>query len=286
MTATAQYIPIKGYPDLLHCPVCGMVVRIQRRNDGSADHYEAIQDSRDKDNAKLPGVDKYTRAMLAKQRQGKKSVALVGFSPTSVGMAPWDAPSSEIEIWCLNEAHSFPWMKRWDRWIQIHRSQDFMKPIAKRDVQGHYDWLKQEHDHPVYMQNRYDEIPNSTEYPLPKICQRFLKNLWVGQDNTRKYFTSSLAYMVALALYEGFERIEVYGVEMSWTDEWIPQKACMEFWLGMALGMGKSVYLPPNCQLINAPLYGYVGQGPRNEVEEETISETRMGRRRSRRLQA
>jgi len=58
-----------------------------------------------------------------------------------------------------------------------------------------------------------------------------------------------------------FERIEIYGFEMSGEIEYVQQKACAEFWIGVALGMGIEVYSPTNCQLLFSPLYGGDEQG-------------------------
>jgi hypothetical protein len=113
------------------------------------------------------------------------------------------------------------------------------------------------------MQFVNEDIEDSVEYPLQKICDKLLRGIKKG-DLPVKYFTSSFAYEMALALYEGFERIEIYGFDMSATDEFAPQKACAEFWIGMALGMGVEIYLPPECQLISGILYAYQGLGPSN----------------------
>jgi hypothetical protein len=72
--------------------------------------------------------------------------------------------------------------------------------------------------------------------------------------------------MMGLALYQDYDRIEIYGFDMGAQDEFIPQKACAEFWMGLALGLGKEIYMPPNCQLCWAPLYGYQGTGARNVI--------------------
>jgi hypothetical protein len=44
--------------------------------------------------------------------------------------------------------------------------------------------------------------------------------------------------MVALALYEGFEEIKLFGIDMSVGTEWGIEKPCMEYWIGRAEGMG------------------------------------------------
>lgn len=244
------------------CPVCGMAVRIARRNNGEADHYEAMIGGEMIDKS-LPPQDPEIAAKLREDRKGKKTVALVGLAYSSCSRAPFDDP--DVEIWGLNEAHAFSWMKRATRWFQIHCTKSWKRPIAKRDVRGHYDWLrKNPWDIPIYMQYWNDEVPNAMAYPLYEIVNMFMKNFWRG-DKHVKYFTSTLAYMMAVALYEGrhgvpnekpFDRIELYGFELSDDIEYVQQKACAEFWIGMAMGMGIEIYAPENCQILYSALYG------------------------------
>ena len=63
--------------------------------------------------------------------------------------------------------------------------------------------------------------------------------------------------MLALAIYEEFERMEIYGFELGDESEYIHQKACVEYWLGQAGARGIDLYFPENCQLLDAPLYAY-----------------------------
>ena len=64
-----------------------------------------------------------------------------------------------------------------------------------------------------------------------------------------KLFSSTMCYQVALALYGGFERIEIFGVELV--------MEAMAFWMGKADGMGIEVWLPEPCALLVQPLYAY-----------------------------
>lgn len=232
------------------CPVCGMPVRVIYRSNGAADHYEPIL-ANDFDN--LPEVDTKTKEYLRELRLGYKTVAMIGTATTSCSLAPYD---EDVEIWACNEEHAFKWMKRATRWFQMHKSLSWKREVAKRGVIGHYEWLKENPlGIPIYMQYKHDDIPGSVEYPLREACV-FLDKFRRGNDKI-KYFTSSFAYMIALALMEGFERIELYGFEMSDDEEYIEQKACAEFWIGLAMGLGVEIYTPPNCQILNGKLYGY-----------------------------
>lgn len=240
------------------CPVCGMAVRIVRRVDGYADHYEAIVSGVElgKD---LPAQDKKTAKKLKKLRKGKKTVAIVGMAPTSCSLAPFD--DEDCEIWLLNESHAFPWAKRATRWFQIHETESWKRYIAKRDVLNHADWLKENPlDVPIYMQYYKKEVPKSMGYPLHEVNELAF-SLFRRGDKKVKYYTSTFAYMMGIALLEDFERIEIYGFEMADDIEYVKQKACAEWWIGFAMGRGVEVYTPPNNQIMWSELYGGDEQG-------------------------
>jgi len=289
-------IQAKTRDDNTHCPTCGMAVRVIRRITGEADHYEAIRIGEDVAKTLAPQDPKVAKK-LRKERKGKKTVALVGLSPSSCSLAPFD--DEDVEIWCLNESHAFPqWLKRWDRWFQIHDTVSWHRYIAKRDVRGHADWLKQKHhadnlrpirpptrwekfkrlfnraerDHyktqeeeklkPIYMQYWHPEVPGSVGYPLNEVQKRVFRNkFWRGEYKYTKYFTSTFAYMAGIAELEDFERVEIYGFEMADELEYLTQKACAEFWIGYLMGKGVEIYTPENCQLLWSWLYGGAEQG-------------------------
>jgi len=254
--------------DRANCPTCGMAVRIVRRVDGYADHYEALVVGEDIGSI-LQTQDPVTAQRLRDLRKGKKTVAVVGMAATSCSLAPFD--DEDVEIWCLNEAHAFPWMKRATRWFQIHNSDSWKRYIAKRDVRGHFNWLKQNPlDVPIYMQFSQEIIPKSEGYPLHEVVDFAFHNFRKG-ENKVKYFTSTFAYMMGIALAEGrsdyhpdaepFQRIEIYGFEMADDVEYVKQKACAEFWIGLALGHGIEIYTPPGNQILWSALYGGNEQG-------------------------
>ncbi len=196
-------------------------------------------------------------------RAGKKTVALVGMSPANCGLAPWEDESAEI--WALNEMHAFPWCKRATRWFQLHPRSSFTREEAVRGVRGHYEWLKEQHGIPIYMQEQCDDIPDSARYPLDEIIDHFFR--LVKKDIFAvSFFTSTFCYMMALAVYEQFERIEIYGFDMD--GGFAHQREGAMLWLGVAMSRGIELYLPANSKLLEyQPLYAYEGQGGWNKVE-------------------
>lgn len=288
--------------DRTHCPVCNMSIRMERvaYQKDVIERYVPRIIGEDVAQVLAP-QDPETAKELRKLRKGKKTVAMVGLAPTSCSLAPFD--DDDVEIWALNETHAFEqqWFKRWDRWFQIHDSKAWKRYIAKRNVRGHYDWLKRYHygefgsreqprQHewqdlndvqkeedgvkyilvddewqrlkPIYMQYWNSEVPNSVEYPIREVSDLAFSNFRRGNHKV-KYFTSTFAYMMGIALLEGFERIEIYGFDMADDLEYVRQKACAEFWIGLALGRGVEVYTPGhhNNQILFSTLYGGNEQG-------------------------
>jgi hypothetical protein len=63
--------------------------------------------------------------------------------------------------------------------------------------------------------------------------------------------------MIALAILEGFEEIHIYGVNMSHFTEYQIQKPSVEYYLGLAKGLGIKIYVPPVSDLLKSNfLYG------------------------------
>ncbi len=241
------------------CPVCGSPVRRMYRDGKHLDSLKPVKMQYGWDGAELAPVDRFTAAKLKKKRKGKKTVAMVGMAVTTCALAPFE--DKDVEIWALNEMHAWDWLKRADRWFQIHATKSWKRDLAKRNVHGHKEWLTENPlDIPIYMQYWNEDVPKVIAYPLREVCEMAFKNIRRG-DAKIKYFTSTFAYMMGIALLDGFERIELYGFEMSANDEFIEQKGCGEFWIGLAMGLGIEVYLPPDSVLMWSNLYGGDEQG-------------------------
>jgi hypothetical protein len=137
-------------------------------------------------------------------------------------------------------------------WWQIHPKWSF----TKDDKHNHWSWLQKEHPFPLQMQMVYDDVSSSVKYPLREI-QNKLVNFERGEFPVRKLFSSTFNYQMALALDRGFERIEVYGIELILEGEYAHQRETMAYWIGKADGMGVEVWVPERCSLLVQPLYGY-----------------------------
>jgi hypothetical protein len=100
---------------------------------------------------------------------------------------------------------------------------------------------------PVVMLTKEAEIPWSMAYPIDAVA------LEVGEE-----FTSSIAYMMALAIYMGYEEIRVYGVNLLHETEYLAQRPAFKYYLAIARERGISVWAPEYTKLtVPAWRYGY-----------------------------
>jgi hypothetical protein len=131
------------------------------------------------------------------------------------------------------------------RWFQIHSFQSFSRDNNYSDPK-HYEWLKQPHDFPIYMQKVFEQIPASVMYPIEEVKGLF-----------GTYLTSTFAYMMALAILEKVDQISIFGFEMGSGTEYAYQRPCGEFLIGYARAKGIEVNVPDNSQLLRGRMYGY-----------------------------
>ena len=178
-----------------------------------------------------------------------KKVAIVGFGK-SMDEAPFNDKS--YEIWGLNDLYDK--IPRWDRWFDIH---SFDEKTDQNSIKGHQTNRAKDQKLaaykkmtcPVYCQEAWEEIPNAEKFPLEEIEAKFC-------GGEKGYFTNQPSYMVALAIYLDFDVIELYGVDMAIDTEYSVQRPSVEYWLGLARGMGKTVYVPASSTLLKV-LYRY-----------------------------
>ena len=182
--------------------------------------------------------------------------AIIGFASSSRDLAPFD--DQTFEIWGLNNL--WQQIPRWDVWFEMHLLEHVRGDIIRRDgrIQNgteHYEWMckRPANAEPIYMQKAHAEIPASVAFPREKINE-YMGRFGVESD----YLTSSISYMLVLAMYEGFKEIHLYGVDMLQEEEYYYQRTGLEYLIGLARGSGIAVYVPPQSALLKANYtYGY-----------------------------
>lgn len=172
----------------------------------------------------------------------KKKVAIVGFAPSTRDKAPYNNP--EWEIWVLNEYFTIlpnEGANNITRWFEIHQRDTVLNSSRSND---YIDKLKASKV-PIMMCEKYDDIPMSVAYPLDDIIKA------LGTD----YFTNSISYMVAQAVYENYDEIAIYGVDMAQDEEYAKERPSVEYFVGFARAKGIPVYIPPESDICKVPFY-------------------------------
>src|SRR3990167_4379599 len=192
-------------------------------------------------------------------------VRLIAIGPSCVE-APWQEQGKDT--WGIQ----YTW-KNWkldrafvmddEKWVKA-KNHSYAIPI---DIAGEMRNAKC----PVYVAKKWSDVENTIEYPLEEILQVFPVH----------YFMNSVAYMFALAILEGYKRIECYGIDFRYFNElgewiacetyekfkahhsWLDETHCGAFWAGVAIGKGIEVVTTKRSCLmkpvyLNDPsLYGY-----------------------------
>lgn len=180
-----------------------------------------------------------------------RSLAIVGSHPDTREKAPYDDP--DFEIWLFNEAPQRPDIyKRWDACLQIHKPEVYSS-LENWVNKDHWAWLQRDHgpDKRIFMQEVDYRVPNSVKYPLDEILSLV----------PYKYLRSSPAMALALGIYLGYKRIDLYGSELSSNTEYTYQAINYAFWIGFAHGYGVDLNL--ECwhdEFYRQPIYGYEGE--------------------------
>ncbi len=192
-----------------------------------------------------------------------KKVAIVGTSH-SWKLAPFDDES--FEIWGVNNAFLNTNGRRCTRWFDIHffeKKEDkwfrrWNQNFRGKTVNDYIEDLKKL-PCPVYMQQKWPEIPNSKRFPIEEVVGRF-----------GAYITNSISMQLAYAIHLGFGEIQIFGVDMSVGTEWEYQRPNCEYFIGIAVGMGIKVYVPGESDLVKTMfLYGY-GEREKSEWVKKT----------------
>jgi hypothetical protein len=209
----------------------------------------------------------------------RKKIAICGFaSSTRPYIIQSIAPNPAWEIWGLNQLYRH--IPRADLWADIHYNWD------KETVPGtdHFGWAR-DCGIPFVMMQRHPQLPTSCTYPLQRIMAAYKAD----------YFTSTIAYLVALAILEIDDRVHVefgnavrklpkrqldelggaglqalqrsiystytiglFGIDLTVGTEYFHEKPCAEFWIGQASARDINVAIPAESALCKQRFrYGY-----------------------------
>lgn len=208
----------------------------------------------------------------------KNKVVIVGSASRTLEEAPYD--DNEFEIWGLAWRNDKE-LDRFHRIFDMHPISETRKNLPKNYVE--------------LLNKRNEKIPliiglpdlrllNATLYPLEDVIKFFMH---ISNTNDPEYFAkaffmSSIAYMFSLAMFESYEEIQIYGVDLINEDEYFFQKSNIEYLIGLARGCGFKVKVPKKSALVKGThVYGYdphPGDGTDGltiEVLEEELQKTK-----------
>lgn len=182
--------------------------------------------------------------------------------PTPTGTEVWPSNSHRGYVKCLPRIVA---EGEWTRWFNLH-SRKHMESAYPMTVDWH---IQQDGTKPLYMQKFWSDIPGCVEFPRLKIQEHF-----ATAKGPNRYFTCSVCWLVAFAVLEGFERIELWGFMLSNTkpnEAYKFERPCVAYWIQEARNRGVEVsYQTTVEELYNTgqmipgdpdsyldPLYGY-----------------------------
>ena len=168
-----------------------------------------------------------------------RKIAVCGSAISSVGLAPYQ--EKDWEIWSCSPANKG--QPRVDVWFELHN------PTVK-EREGLTEWMNWLKEQPiVYMQKTYPGYKGARTYPLQQIIAKFGPFWW----------TSQLAYMLALAIEQNPQTIGIYGVDMAANSEYSQQRIACQFLIHYIIKHTEiELVVPPESDLLeHAPLYGY-----------------------------
>ena len=152
------------------------------------------------------------------------------------------------EVWTLAYLHDE--IPEATRFFEIHRKHE----LSPR----RWDICRSIRHAPIYMVQRFDDIPCSNAYPLSNVSRQLFGNLYIDHGPAEP-FGSTFDYMLGLAIVNNWHRINVFGFDMSTNTEYFYQRPGAHLLIGVALGRGMEVYIAPGSKLIDNRRYGYEG---------------------------
>ena len=146
-----------------------------------------------------------------------------------------------VELWCSNGPTSSVALRckkalgYWDRWFNLHS-----KAHMVRTYPASYSYYQTAaKGRPIYLLKVQPDIPTSIAFPRKAIQEAF-----ATAKGPNRYFTCTVCWLVAFAILEGFERIELWGFELRDTkpgSAFAWERPCVAYWIQQARDRGVEV---------------------------------------------
>lgn len=171
----------------------------------------------------------------------QKNIAILGSAPSSRGLAPFDDPS--WEIWSCSPSNAGGALPRVDAVFELH-SQEWL--LRQPEYESYRDWLAQQPT--LYMLAAHPRWPNAIPFPAREMFARYKVS----------FFSSTITYMLALAIDRKPDTIGLWGIDMSATDEYGRQRIGCHYFIEKAEQAGVKVIAPLESDILHEiPPYGY-----------------------------
>lgn len=142
----------------------------------------------------------------------------------------------------------------WTRWFDLHPTEH----IQKRRPQAYEWYTRQPADKPVYRWEPDPAVPGCVVYPKAAVLDLFSR----GQVEAERDFWGSLSWIIALAIYEQFDVIELFWFQLM-NDQYTKQVPSTRYWIGQARGRGICCTIHGDSMLKHTgPLYGCEALSP------------------------
>lgn len=181
----------------------------------------------------------------------EKKIALVGSAPASVRLAPYQDPS--WEIWgCSPGVYGVA--PRVNAWFELHLwepgqtwfSPEYVQWLNALPARGVTLWTGA--PDPDRVSYGPSPVPGAQVLPWKEILGEF--------DDMQYFCSSSLFWMMAMAIRAGATKIGLWGVDMAATEEYEMQRAGIHFLAYVARARGIEVGCPPESDLFT-PRFRY-----------------------------
>lgn len=160
-----------------------------------------------------------------------RKVEIIGAGWAYGSIPPFDL-APDVERWGTNNvmwARPSEQYEPWTRWFDLHPTSH----IQTRRPQA-YEWYRQQ-IRPIYRWDVDPDVPASVAYPKDAVLDFFS-----ADGHRERDFWGSLSWMLALAIMEGFQQIDLFWFSLM-NDHYTKQVPSTRYWIGQARGRGVRV---------------------------------------------
>lgn len=190
-----------------------------------------------------------------------KHVAILAYGPSlhqyvDLAKALGSRRAFADEVWGINAVASVLDCDRAFHMDDVRIQEIRAEAAPDSNVANMLAWLKTAKG-PIYTSREHEDYPGLVAYPLERVLN--------ATGGGVRYFNSTPAYAIALAIAEGIEAISLFGLDYTYANAHDAEKgrACVEFWLGVAYARGVDIRvssvssLMDSCEPDEVMLYGY-----------------------------